>query len=296
MGRLEVMARVVRFSLRVFVGCAAVAALLTVGAEQGSALRETGAGPGNWTPFLHAIPSSDGTSIDVRLVAQGAVGPDVFATMYQPGWQVPRTAVMTPLAAGSADDYAHTFTGLSPLVGMQGTLRITTTLSLAGQGEVAAAQLLDTGPTSFERAYVRAGEITDVVSSDGSLVLHLSPNSFPADAYVIVMPTCGLPAPLPTDWTAVGRPHVLRASGAVLQTERPALLQLFFDPGMLGEADPNALRILAWDPVTSMWEAGGTVNLRDYSVSQAVTRLTVYTLAAPRDVRQLYLPLVAMGS
>ena len=295
MMRLEVMARVVRSSLRVFVGCAAAAALLAVGAGQGSALRATEAGPGNWTPFLHAVPSSDGTSIDVRLVAHSAVGPGVFATRYQPGWPAPRTAAMTPLAAGSADDYAHTFTGLSPLVGMEGTLRITTTLSLAAPGKMAAAQLLDTGPTSFERAYVRAGEITDVVSSDGGLVLHLSPNSFPADAYIIVMPTCGLPAPLPVSWTAVGRPYVLRASGAVLQTERPALLQLFFDPGLLGGADPNALRILAWDPAAGTWEAGGTVNLRDYSVSQAVTRLTVYTLAAPRDIRRLHLPLLAKG-
>lgn len=251
----------------------------------------TGA-PGNWTPFLHAIPSSDGTAVDVCLMMGGSAAGGVHSTMYQAAWTAPKTVAMTRLPVGSADDYIATFPGFDPGVHVQGWVRITATLTLsADHPSVAAAQILDTGPTSFERAYVAVTSAAEVVSGDGNLVLQLSPGSFPTDAYLIVMPTPGLPGPLPLGHVLVGRPYALRTSGAIVQIGRSALLEMFFAPEDLGEIDPSSLRIAAWDPVRATWDTMGTVSLRDYSVSAATSRLTVYALVAPVDLHRLHMPL-----
>jgi len=241
-----------------------------------------------WTPCITAVPSSDGTSLYVYAGRIGEWASLIYATVNAGPTSHDRCHTLT--YDPDAQMYSHLFDGLfTPYTEVEGSITITTTASPTGT--------LTAGPVFYKRSFVPLTDTVDLVSSDGLFLLHLQDHSLPADAYVLILPTNAPPGPLPFNYTLIGSPYAIRASGALTGTEQPGILTLHYTAQTLGDIDPQTLRIHAWDPAGDRWvDLGGTLNERDYSVSVAVTRFTTYALLAPQGpIHRAYLPLVVKG-
>jgi hypothetical protein len=117
-------------------------------------------------------------------------------------------------------------------------------------------------------------------SMDGNLRLTLvSTDTFPSEAYVVVVPSHTPPGPLPPGHRLVGSAYSVRASGAVLVAERPMGLRLYYDVVTLAGADPHTLAIFAWDAYDERWDdLGGALFSTQQFVSVATRRFTTYAL------------------
>lgn len=137
----------------------------------------------------------------------------------------------------------------------------------------------------------------DLFTPDGHAWLHLESDSFPtADTYLALMPTGAVPQPLPTAMVVVGNAYSLRASGSIINLQRPALLQLSYDSVQLEScSEPGSLQIGYWNG--SQWSLQpGQVDGDHQAISMPITQLGIYALIAPEcplDLPLLYLPLIA---
>jgi hypothetical protein len=144
---------------------------------------------------------------------------------------------------------------------------------------------LDTGPTDFYRAYIPASitQTLDINSIDNNLqVTVVNTDTFPAEAYVVVVPSYGLPGLPPPGHRLVGSTYSVRASGALPATNQPMNLRLYYNNATLADADPHTLAIFAWDanPNNPHWDnLGGTLFTSPQKyVSVATSRFTTYAL------------------
>lgn len=248
-----------------------------------------------WNLHFYAVPGSDGTSLFVSTGEVGQLGSTVYAT-------ADRGSAMDRDRYGMAYDqeeqnYNCTFEAFfdpGPST-VEGSIRITTTISTAhspSQGSV-----LDTGPIDYRRYFVPTTYASELASDDNLLRLTLNDHSLPVDAYTIIMSANSPPKPPPAGHSFVGQSYSARASGAIITTTQPMLLNLAYTPLILGDIDPHTLSIFAWDPVFKEWrDRGGDL---DSGIGQDLNlltdRFTVYSLMATTRWRDIFTDLTGLS-
>ena len=212
-------------------------------------------------PFIHMVPSQDGTDLFIGISGLDESCGTLCTNMSTWGTPVQRCCSTTSCII--------TLSGLTPNVDEHGAIGITSTLGL------------DT-TVDFYRAYVPASTSRTINSMDGNLQLTLvSTDTFPSEAYVVVVPSHAPPGPLPLGHHLVGSAYSVRASGAVVVAERPMSLRLYYDEVTLASADPHTLAVFAWDAYDGRWDnLGGALFSTQQFVSVAMRRFTTYALMA----------------
>jgi hypothetical protein len=216
---------------------------------------------GPCAPFIYVVPSQDGTELFVSVSGLNAscgticVDAGIWATPVQ------RCCSTSPCIL--------TVSGLTPNMDEYGCIGITSTLGL------------DTS-VDFYRAYVPVWASRVISSVDGNLQLALvSTDTFPSEAYVVVVPSYAPPGPPPLGHRPVGSVYSVRASGAMLIADRPMSLRLYYNETTLAGADPHTLAIFAWDAYHERWNnLGGFLFSDQQYVSVATRRFTTYALMA----------------
>jgi hypothetical protein len=219
-----------------------------------------------FTPFLDVIPSPDGTLLYIRAGGVGQLGGTVVANVDGPTSKKGHTMTYS----NTLEAYTTTADGFTPGQDQGGNISITTTLGL------------DTGLVDFNRAYVPPATTPAINSIDGNLQLTVvSTDTFPAEAYVTVVPSYAPPGPPPAGHRLIGSVYSARASGALPATNKPMSLDLVYNETGLTGADPHTLSIFAWDanPANPHWDhLGGDLFPLQSFISVATSRFTTYAL------------------
>lgn len=221
-----------------------------------------------FAPFLHIVPDVSGTALFIS-AGSPEVGGVVMANVTIGGGNHKGGGTM--VYSNTLQAYVTTVVhpDLAPGASQEGTVSITTTLGL------------DTGAVDFNRAYVPAATTLSINSIDGNLQLTLvSTDTFPAEAYVAVVPSYAPPGPVPQGHQFVGSSYSVRASGAIIVADRPMSLHFSYNETTLAGADPHTLAIFAWDAFNQRWDnLGGTLfTTPEKYVSVATSRFTTYAL------------------
>ena len=217
---------------------------------------------GPCVPFVYIVPSQDGTELFVSVSGLDTSCGSICVNMGTWATPIPRCC--------STTDCVIIVSGLTPNMDDCGSIEITSTLGL------------DSGAVEFCRAYVPASTSRTINSMDGNLQLTLvSTDTFPSEAYVVVVPSYAPPGPLPLEHRLMDSVYSVRASGAVVVAERPMSLRLYYDEVTLASADPHTLAIFAWDAYDGRWDnLGGALFSTQQFVSVATRRFTTYALMA----------------
>jgi len=241
-----------------------------------------------WNLHFYAVPGADGTSLFVSTGQVGQLSSPVYATADR------GSAVDRDRFGMSYDQdeqaYGCTFEAFfdpGPST-VEGSIRITTTVSSAlGLGPESQ---LDTGPVDYGRFFVPTVGAPPLTSDDNLLELALTDHSLPVDAYAIVMSTNNPPGPPPAGHSFVGQTYSARASGAIITSTQPMLLNLAYTSLALGETDPHTLSAFAWDPVSAEWQdLGGRLDsLIGQYLSTVTDRFTVYSLMSTTRWRDIF--------
>lgn len=217
-------------------------------------------------PYLNVVPSQDGTALYISVGGVGTLDGTVFANVgVGPGHH---KGGYTMTYSDTVQSYVTTATGFTPNSGASGPVSITTTLGL------------DSGAVNFNRAFIPASTAQTVSSIDGNLQLSLvNPKTIDYDTYIAVVPSYGLPGPLPAGHRLVSSAFSIRAAGALLVTPEPMSLRLYYDDAALAGADPHTLAIFAWDAFHKRWDdLGGTLFSIQQYLSVPTSRFTTYAL------------------
>ena len=220
----------------------------------------------SFAPFLDIVPSQDGTELYISAGGVGELGGMVFVNIgIGPGHD---KHSYTMVYSGTAQAYVATATGFTPKVDDYGPINITTTLGL------------ETGIVDFKRAYVPATTIQTIQSVDGNLELALvSTDTIPFDTYIAIVPSYAPPGPPPPGHRLVGSSYSVRAAGALLATEKPMSLRMYYHETTLAGADPHTLDIFAWDAYDKLWyPLGGRLSYYHRYLSAPTCRFTTYAL------------------
>jgi hypothetical protein len=221
-----------------------------------------------FAPFLDIVPSSDGTELFIKAGGVGELGGTVYTNIGigpgcdKGGW--------TMTYSDTVQAYVTTVTGFNPEMNAYAPLSITTTLGL------------DSGTVEFNRDYVPASTSKIIDSRDGNLQLTLvSTDTFTYDTYVAVVPSYASPGPAPLGHRFVGSTYSVRAAGALVETDRPMSLRLYYNEATRAGADPHTLAVFAWDAYHERWDnLGGTLFSTQQYLSVATSRFTTYALMA----------------
>lgn len=219
-------------------------------------------------PFLDIVPSQDGAELFISAGGVGELGGTAFANIgIGPGHYI---GSWTMTYSNTAQAYVTTAPGFTPNTGASGPINITTTLGL------------DSGTVDFNRAYVPASTSQSISSIDGNLQLTLvSTDTITFDTYVAVVPSYAPPGAAPWGHRFVGSIYSVRAAGALLVTDKPMSLRLYYSEATLAGADPHTLSIFAWDAYNERWDdLGGRLFYDQQCLSVATSRFTTYALMA----------------
>jgi len=221
-----------------------------------------------FAPFLVLVPSEDGTELYISAGGAGELGGTVFANVGIGPGHDKHSYTMT--YSDTVQALVATAVGFTPNTSMSGPIHITTTLGL------------DTGVVDYNRAYVPASTVQTVSSVDGNLELTLvSTDTVTFNTYVAIVPSYAPPGPAPLGHRFVGSSYSVRAAGALLVTDRPMDLHMYYDETILAGADPHTLSIFAWDAFNGRWdELGGRLFYDQGYLSVATSRFTTYALMA----------------
>lgn len=219
-------------------------------------------------PFVDTIPSEDGTELFISAGGVGELGGTIFLNIgdgpghHRGGW--------TMTYSNTIQAYVATATGFSPNTGASGPLSITTTLGL------------DTGAVDFNRAYVPASTTQSISSVDGNFQLSLvTTDTINVNTYIAVVPSFGPPGAAPQGHRFIGSTYSVRAAGALLLTDKPMSLRLYYSDATLVGADPHTLAIFAWDAAAKQWlYLGGRLFYDQKYLSVTTSRFTTYALMA----------------
>jgi hypothetical protein len=196
-----------------------------------------------FTPALTMVPSDDGTAMYIDAGGVSAPGTMFVNIGIGPGHN---KGSWTMSYSETLDLYVTTAAGFTPGIDTSSELNITTTLGLA------------TPPLQFMRAFVRHDSPTQVTAPDGNLGLSLiSADTLPADSYIAIVPSYAPPGAPPSGYQIVGATYSVRASGSLLQSERPMSLRMAYSSQQLGGIDPHTLQIAVWDPLGRRWDILG---------------------------------------
>jgi hypothetical protein len=242
----------------------------------------------SWNLHFYAVPGSDGTSLFVSTGQIGQLGSTVYAT-------ADRGSAMDRDRFGMAYDQEEqayncmfdAFFDPGPST-VEGSIRITTTIST--ERNLSEGPVLDTGPVDYKRYFVPTTGAPELASDDQLLRLTLNDHSLPVDAYAIVMSANSPPKPPPAGHSFIGQTYSARASGAIITTTQPMLLNLGYTPLSLGDTDPHTLSIFAWDPVLKEWRdrRGDLDSGIGQQLSLLTDRFTVYGLMATTRWRDIF--------
>jgi len=232
---------------------AAVASVFSAGSSQGAGLA------------VYAIPSSDGREVWVRADVVGEPGAPVAVIC----------DVSCRVMGCDASGCSVALAGLTPGVTAESEVSLTVILF--------TTKALETGPLPFIRAYVTATMPQTIHSADGSLQLTLvSTDTFTSDTYIAVIHGDAPPGPAPQGHRFIGSAYSVRASGALVKTDKPMSLRLYYDETTLAGAPPHTLAILAWDAFNKHWADLGGRLFQDAPegsfLSVMTRRFTTYTL------------------
>jgi len=220
----------------------------------------------NFAPFLEIVPSQDGQELYIQV--SGANEPDdvFFANVGIGPTSDKRSYTMR--YSETIQSYVATAVGLTPREDSAGQLNITTTLGL------------NTSDVDFQRAFVPAATRQTLQAVDGNLELSLvNTDTIPFDTYAVIVPSYAPPGPLPPGHRLVGSAYSVRAAGALVQTDRPMNLRLYYDEQRLAGADPHTLAIFGWNAAVKQWvEIGGRLFAVQQYLAAPVTRFTTYAL------------------
>jgi hypothetical protein len=209
-------------------------------------------------PFVNVVPSQDGTGLFISISGFESCGTICVnvSTWHTYDWHC---CTMAPCVI--------TVSGFTPNVNTSGFIRITSTLGL------------DT-MVDFNRAYVPASTVQSINSLDGNLQLTLvSTDTIPFDTYVVVTTNYGPPGPAPMGHRFVGSTYSVRAAGALMATDKPMSLHLYYDEITLGDANPHNLAIFTWDAYHKGWNDLGGHLFRDQQyLAVATSRFATYAL------------------
>lgn len=222
----------------------------------------------SFAPFLNIVPSQDGTELYINASGVGELGGMVFINVgigpghHKDSW--------TMTYSNTVQAYVATATGFTPNTGASGPINITTTLGL------------DTGAVDFNRAYVPASTIQMIGSIDGNLELTLvSTDTIPFDTYIAAVPSYAPPGPADLGHRFVGSSYSVRAAGALVVTDKPMSLRMYYNETTLAGADPHTLAIFAWDAFEERWDGlGGHLFYDQGYLSVATSRFTTFALMA----------------
>lgn len=263
---------------RRFLVIAVVVFLLLGGVSAGHAAPDSPAAPAfpNTLPHpsIHAIPGSDGASIDVyagRLAdLTGAASAQLTSyerghTSYEPGHTdyTPDTGV-----------YHFTFDGVTTpyVTGPSMSVQITTTN--------AAGAPITLGASEFIRHYVPSDLTRTFTSRDGAARLQIPAGALGSSHYLIIMDTATAPADPPAGYRRISRPFSVRASGTNVSPD-PLFLELDFRAALLGDADRHTVSMFFWNEEAHRWE---DVESEPWASSdthqQQIQRLGVYMMMA----------------
>ncbi|MCB8950358.1 MAG: hypothetical protein H6653_20305 [Ardenticatenaceae bacterium] len=226
-------------------------------------------GSAPFAPFLNIVPDPDGTQLYIEAGGVGELGGTLFVNIDEGPSHDKISYAMT--YSDTVQAYVTTATGLTPATDSSHTLSITSTLGL------------NSGEVVFYRAFVpQATTSRTIHSDDGLLALSiLNSGTFTTDAYLVVVPSFAPPGNLPLDHSFVGAAYSVRASGAVVESERPFTLQLSYTNSQLAGTDPHTLAIFAWDGARQQWgNLGGTLFDNQQFFSRNTSRFTSYALIA----------------
>jgi len=140
----------------------------------------------------------------------------------------------------------------------------------------------DSGLTDLQRIHLPASFTETLYSLDGNFTLDLvSADTIPYETYVAIVPSFGPPAPPPPTHAFVGSIYSVRAAGALVTTEKPMLLRLYYTTEMLHGIDPHTLAIFGWDAANQRWQnLGGRHFFDQQYLSVSTQRFTTYALMA----------------
>ncbi len=217
-------------------------------------------------PFLDVVPSQDGTELFISASGVGELSGAVFVNVgVGPGHDKDS---WTMTYSSTVQSYVATATGFTPHTGASGPLNITTT------------QGLDTGVVDFNRAYVPASSVETVSSIDGNLDLSIvNTDTLPSETYIAIVPSYAPPGPAPAGHRFVGSVYSVRAAGALLTSDKPMSLRMYYEDDLLHSADPHTLSIFAWHAYEKRWkELGGRLFSAQRYLSATTSRFTTYAL------------------
>lgn len=215
--------------------------------------------------IIRAIPSADGHTVWVWATLDSGVDTPVSGFLCD---SVSGSCQAMTCAAGSCSgNLNHLPIGTT----IEGQMTLTIVLS--------STEIWESGPLPFTRAFVPAQELVSIASPDNLLQLTLFPDSLPADTYILILAASTLPGALPSAHRLIGRLYSVRASGAIVQSDRPMSLRLGYDALWLDDATPHNLSIFEWDAFRHIWEEeGGAIFTNQNHLSISVQRFTAYAL------------------
>jgi len=221
-----------------------------------------------FAPFLNIVPSQDGRELYVSASGAGELGGTAFVNIGVGPGHDKHSYTMT--YSDTVQAYVATAVGFTPNMDASGPMNITTTLGL------------DTGTVDFNRAYVPASTIQTISAIDGNLELTLvSTDTVTFDTYVAIVPSYAPPGPAPFGYRFAGSSYSVRAAGALLITDKPMSLRLYYNETTLAGADPHTLAIFAWDAFNERWDdLSGRLFYDQQYLSVATSRFTTYALMA----------------
>jgi len=230
------------------------------------------------SPTIHAIPSSDGTSVYIGAGRMGQLATSVYAYIeYQVGPTSYERSHTMNYDPGSGE-YNHTFEGFFIAeTTLEGSIRITTT----------ATSIL--GSSAYVRHYVPGGNPVDLRSRYGLVNLHVSAGGLPADTYVLIMSTNIPPADPPPGHRLIGQAYSIRASHGLTESMKPTALRMSYNADWLAGGDPHALSLFAWDASKREWlDLGGDPSFDRQYLSQSIRRFTTYALMSTTTWRDAF--------
>ncbi|MFQ5855937.1 MAG: hypothetical protein ACE5LU_09870 [Anaerolineae bacterium] len=224
-----------------------------------------------FAPFLEMLPSGDGKQLFITVADVGEPCDTVFVNLFDIKIEEVPTGFKESYSLLPSDRFCATTAGDFP-----------ERMSLLGKINITTTHGVDTEPLEFRRAYVPASMTRTIRSVDGNLELTLvSTDTVSSDTYIAVLPSYGPPGPAPQGHRVVGGVYSVRAADALLVTDKPMSLRLYYNEAFLAGADPHTLAIFSWDAANKHWDKlGGRLFYDQQYVSVATRRFTTYALMA----------------
>jgi len=222
---------------------------------------------GALAPFLYVVPERDGRSVLVYASGDAGLSDGTLWTNLDIGPGANKGSYTMSLSTAQ-QAYLVAAPNFTPGLSQNATLNLTTTTGL------------DTGLVTFRREHVPALAQTAIPSEDGLFTLDLiNAGTFISDTYIVVVPSFAPPAVPPPGHRILGSVYTIRAPDDVVQSDKPMLVEMRYDPASLAGADPHSLGIFAWSAQNGQWERqAGQLSTSSQTLTVATTRFRSFAL------------------